>query len=175
MLYKKNGLLNTLRKLFGRYRGAKRHERQNPIFYVFSLIFYAFANFSYLVSANLIEYDLIIYLLGIPSDKILFWGLKRSTDWKSASLWRLHVGPLPVYRYQLFYPLFASFVDQRTLFTLHNDFNSYSTLKMLSVLRLQIAYILQLKRYMTQYFRSLYFRQIWHKKFLSALFWKPRF
>ena len=50
-----------------------------------------------------------------------------------------------------FYPLFASFVDQRTLFTLHNDFNSYSTLKMLSVLRLQIAYILQLKRYMTQY------------------------
>ena len=72
MLYKKNGLLNTLLKLFGRYRGAKRHERQNPIFYVFSLIFYAFANFSYLVSANLIEYDLIIYLLGIPSDKILF-------------------------------------------------------------------------------------------------------
>ena len=72
MLYKKNGLLNTLLKLFGRYRGAKRHERQNPIFYVFSLIFYGFANFSYLVSANLIEYDLIIYLLGIPSDKILF-------------------------------------------------------------------------------------------------------
>ena len=72
MLYKKNRLLNTFLKLFGRFRGAKRHVRQNPIFYVFFSHFYGFANFSYLVSAYFIKYDLIIYLLGIPSDKILF-------------------------------------------------------------------------------------------------------
>ena len=50
MLYKKNGLLNTLLKLFARFRGAKRHVRQNSIFYVFFSHFYSFANFSYLVS-----------------------------------------------------------------------------------------------------------------------------
>ena len=37
MLYKKNGLLNTLLKLFGRFRGAKRHVRQNHDFLPFFL------------------------------------------------------------------------------------------------------------------------------------------
>ena len=73
MLYKKNGLLKALLKLFGRFRGAKRHVRQNPIFHVFFPHFYSFANLSYLVSAYFIEYDLIIFLLGIPSHKILFY------------------------------------------------------------------------------------------------------
>ena len=30
-------------------------------------------------------------------------------DWKSASSWRLHVAPLPVYRYQCFLPFFSQF------------------------------------------------------------------
>ena len=71
--------------------------------------FYGFANYTYLVSAYFIKYYLIIYLLGIPFDKILFWWVKRSTDWKSASSWRLHVAPLPVYCYQCFLPFFSQF------------------------------------------------------------------
>ena len=37
------------------------------------------------------------------------WWFKRSTDWKSASSWRLYVAPLPVYRYQCFLPFFSQF------------------------------------------------------------------
>ena len=88
MLYKKNGLLKALLKLFGRFRGAKRHVRQNPIFHVFFPHFYSFANLSYLVSAYFIEYDLIIFLL-----VLLISGANKATMSALTSSWGPHGDP----------------------------------------------------------------------------------
>ena len=67
MLFKKNGLLSILLKHFGGSRGAKRHVRQNLIFYIFLSGFYNFATSDYL---KFIEYGLFPMVIDMLNKNI---------------------------------------------------------------------------------------------------------